>query len=98
MRAIENSSSAVTAKSLQCSRSLQLVQEVANLRDDARAVQLLDHAFDVADGILRLAERHHVDRQRHDLLGRRLDPGELADAFFAVNAAEARFADAAERQ
>jgi hypothetical protein len=66
--------------------------------DHAVAVELLVHLAQPRWGRLGLAEAQEADRQRHDLLGGRLDPGELADALVAVDPAEPGVTDAAERQ
>src|SRR5262249_38290785 len=76
----------------------QLAQPVTGPGDDAGAVELLDHLAQPGGRLLGLAERQEVDRQRHDLLGGRLDPGELADALIAVDPAEPGVANPAERQ
>jgi len=76
----------------------ELAPQVGGLRDHAVAVDLLDEPAQPLRRVRGLAERHHVERDRHDLLGGGLDPRELADALVAVDAAEAAVADPAERQ
>src|SRR5215510_12613751 len=47
----------------------KLPEPVAGLGDDAVAVELLDHLAQPIGHLLGLAERHHVERDRHDLFG-----------------------------